>query len=351
MRGKSETANPPPGIEQALVCENCGRTFRPAGASRVPRCPRCGSARCAPTQRTVAGQAVTAKAAVEDDRFARLALWGKLITSEQFAECVAAQRAMAERGEDVPSLPSLLIEKGYLSHDQAQAVFRAMTTRTPEQWRNHFGQIALRRGFIDERQLREGLEIQTRLILSQGSAPFLGHILLERGHLTERQVLEILKVQERHRLGALHELQRRLAPRGSRLRALARAHPRATLVAALVVALAVLSAAVGLVLGPTVAPGDRILLICDHCGYTARLAPSAISEPCPRCHRGAMCTPLWCEHCKVAFPLKVHTSETGEPWVEGCPVCGRLEGTKLPPELRGLRVRPRPSKRGARPAP
>jgi len=337
MRGKTQT---PTASERNYKCLGCGRTFAPRAEGSEPRCPKCGSTRCEGTERTVAGQAVPATAPREDDRFARLALWGKLITSEQFAECVAEQRSLADQGCDVPSLPSLLIEKGYLSHEQAEAVFRAMTTRTPEQWRNHFGQIALHKGFITDRQLREGLETQTRLILSQGSAPFLGHILLERGHLSERQVLEVLRVQERHRIGALHDLQRRLAPRSGRLRAVLRARPRASLAAAAIIALCLLGTSFAL-LRQTFPPPDSVRLICDQCGYAASLPPSAISEPCPRCHRGAMCTPLWCERCKVAFPLKVHTSEDGEPWVEGCPVCGRLEGTRLPPELRALRVRPR----------
>jgi len=337
MRGKTQVAD---ASRRTYQCLGCGRTFAPRADGGEPRCPGCGSSRCEATERTVAGQAVPATAPREDDRFARLAIWGKLITSEQFAECVAEQRSLAEKGRDVPSLPSLLIEKGYLSHEQAEAVFRAMTTRTPEQWRNHFGQIALRKGFITEKELREGLEAQTRLILSHGSAPFLGHILLERGHLNERQVLEVLRVQERYRIGALHDLQRRLAPRSRRLWGVLRAHPHASLAAAAVLAICLLGTSI-ILLRRSMPLRDGVRLICDQCGYTATLPPAAISEPCPRCHRGAMCTPLWCEHCKVAFPLKVHTSEDGEPWVEGCPVCGRLEGTDLPPELRALRVRPR----------
>lgn len=319
-----------------LWCDDCGHIFLPRPDDRTRRCTRCGSSRCQPVRREVAGTTRSADVPVEEDRFARVALWGSLITSQQFAECVREQQRRAAAGDRVPSLPQLLIDKGHLRREHADAVLRAMTTRTPEQWRNQFGQIALRKGFVTEEQLRACLEEQTRMVMSAGSGPILGHLLLERGHMTEKQVVAILRVQAQRQLGALHDLEAALRPRRARLAAFARRRRKA--LAALAIVVGILAAGVlgGWIRERAAAPRTYDLL-CDHCGRRARLTADAFPRPCPQCGRGQMLTPLRCAACEVDFPLKVHPAADGKHWIEPCPRCRTLDHVRLPDALRDLR--------------
>jgi len=322
-----------------LQCKDCGRAFEHPADESTPRCPHCGSIRYSQTQRRVGGSYVSASCPVDEDRFARTALWGDLITSEQFAECIEEQKARATAGREVPSLPHLLVERGYLRRDSADAVFRVMTTQSPERWRTQFGQVALSKGFITEDQLRECLELQTKLVMSTGSAPFLGHLLLENGYMTESQVFAILKAQEQHHLGVLHDLESALRPTSGKVSDFFRRRPR--LVQGLILAVAIAAAgSLGAWLQGVATAPRTLDLLCDQCGNHTRAPASAIARPCRQCGRGELCTPLWCSKCRVAFPIHVRTSETEEPWIEGCPVCGTLSHVKLPIGLGGLAVKP-----------
>jgi len=289
----------------------------------------------------VGSNLLCADKSLDEDRFARVALWGELVTSQQFEECVDEQKARAAAGRDVPSLPQLFIEKGYLRHEQAAAIFKVMTRRTPEQWRNQFGQLALRKDFITEDQLRDCLELQTKLIMSTGSAPFLGHLLIEHGYLTESQALAILKAQEQRHIGILHDLEAAMRPPSGKIADFLRRHPR-VLVAAAFLAVALVAGGVGAWLHAYATAPPTFDLLCDQCGHRLQAPASAITEPCPHCGRGQMCTPLRCSSCGVAFPLKIYTSHKGGPWINGCPKCASLRHVELPPGLGGLTVKPRP---------
>ena len=87
-----------------LRCADCGRVFLAPQGARTRRCRCCGSARCRPAERQVAGGLLSADQSLDQDRFVRTALWAKLITSEQFAECLEIQKTRAAAGDDVPSL-------------------------------------------------------------------------------------------------------------------------------------------------------------------------------------------------------------------------------------------------------
>ena len=293
--------------------------------------------------RQVAGATLSARAPVEEGRFARVALWGSLITSGQFAECVDEQQREADAGRDVPSIPQLLIEKGYIRRAQADAIYRVMTTRSPEQWRNQFGQIALRKGLITEAQLREGLEEQTRLVMSTGSAPILGHLLLERGHMTERQVRAILKAQAQRHLGILYELEAATRPASVRLAGLLRRHRRPLLAVAFAAGILAAGALGALCHGWATAP-PLLDLLCDQCGHHQRVPARAIAKPCAHCGTGRLFTPLHCRKCDVWFALRVHTAPGAEPWLQPCPHCRTLDHVDVPHSLEGIRGSPRPAR-------
>jgi predicted RNA-binding Zn-ribbon protein involved in translation (DUF1610 family) len=269
----------------------------------------------------VAGSLLSAEAPLDEDRFARVALWGL----------------------DVPSLPQLFVEKGYLRREQSDAILQVMTTRSPQQWRNQLGQLALGHGMITEEQLRECLEAQTKLVMTTGSAPFLGHILIERGYMTEAQVLAILKAQEQRHIGMLHELEAALVPPAGRIADFLRRNPRLLWSAVFVVAVAVAGMAGAWLYAYATAP-PTFDLICEACGCRMEGQAAVIAQPCPRCGRGELFTPLWCRTCRLTFPLRIHSSEGAPPWVESCPTCGSLRHVELPRGLDGLDTHPRPAR-------
>ena len=274
-------------------------------------------------------------APAEGDRFARVALWGSVITAEQFAECVAEQQRRADAGRAVPSLPQLLIERGCLTRGDAEAVYRVITTRSAEQWRTQFGQVALRKGHITEAQLRDALHEQTRLVVGSGSAPVLGHLLLERGHMTEAQVLDVLRVQARRRDGALHELEAALRPWRARAGRLLHRHRR--LLGSAAVAVALLAASVlGAVAHAWAAAPKRYDVLCDQCGHRARVAAAGLARACAQCGRGWMLAPLECSACGTEFPLQIDVGADGQATIRPCPTCHTLDRVRLPSGLGSL---------------
>ena len=322
-----------------LLCDDCGHIFLPPPDGHSMRCTQCGSRRCDFMRREVGGSLLSGGRPAEEDRFARVALWGHLITSAQVAECVGEQKRRAAEGQDVPSLPQLLIEQGHIRREHADAIFRVTTTRSPDQWRNQFGQIALRKEFITGEQLRECLEFQTKLVMSTGSAPFLGHILIEHGYMAEAQALAILKAQEQRHIGVLHDLEAELLPARARVAQLLRRHRR--IVWSVLTALAIVVAATVGALAHAVASAPRVYeLICDRCGHYGCATAGSLPRPCPHCGKGQMCTVLWCPKCGIEFPLKIRAVAGKEPWIEGCPKCGTLRHVELPPGLEHLKVRP-----------
>lgn len=278
-------------------------------------------------------------APAEGDRFARVALWGSVITAEQFAECVAEQQRRANAGRAVPSLPQLLIERGDLTRSDAEAIYRVITTRSAEQWRAQFGQIALRKGYITEAQLRDGLQEQTRLVVGSGSAPVLGHLLLERGHMTEAQVLDVLRAQAQRRAGALHDLEAALRPLCARAKRLIHRHRR--VLGGVIVAVALLAAcALGAVAQAWAAAPKRYGVLCDQCGHRARVEAAGLAGVCTQCGRGWMLAPLECSACGTEFPLKIDVRRDGDPTIEPCPKCGTLDHVRVPDALKSLRPKP-----------
>ena len=62
---------------------------------------------------------------------------------------------------------------------------------------DHFGQVALRRGFITRPQLVEALARQQER--PEGTPRLLGLVLLDRGHISTAQLIEVLNVLPRGR--------------------------------------------------------------------------------------------------------------------------------------------------------
>ena len=283
----------------------------------------------------VGGHMAFAASSADEDRFARMALWASLITSQQFVACVDEQIARAMDGRDIPSLAELLIERGHIDRREADAVFEAMSTHKHSLRRDQFGQIALRNAFVTGEQVRECLEEQRKLVTGTGSGPILGHILLERGYMTDAEVLDVLRTQQQRRLGALHELRAALRPTRPRLARLVRRYRRPLISFALLVGIAV-AGMVGAWLH-TLAAAPRLFgLVCDRCGHRARVPAAAIAQPCAQCGQGGLFAPLRCSKCRVVFPLKLHATKSGGTWIEPCPKCGTLRDVTLPPGVEAI---------------
>jgi len=275
---------------------------------------------------------------IEESRFVRTALWASMITSDQLVDCVDEQITCAMDGGDIPSLPEMLVAKGKLRRDQAEAIRGAMNTHVRRQRRDQFGQLALRQGYIGSKQLRDCLDHQAALLLGSDPVPILGHILIEHGYMTDDQVLEVLRTQQRARRGALYDLHTALCPIRKRVARMLRKH-RGALAVAVVVMGTVIAGVAATRLHAIVSAPARIHLVCGQCGGEAWLDASRIAQPCTKCGKGTMFAALRCAKCRLTFPLKAHASAGGVPWIEPCPTCGSLRHVALPPGLEALRTR------------
>jgi hypothetical protein len=63
----------------------------------------------------------------------------------------------------------------------------------PQKNPKRFGQVAVEKGFLDEEQIHEALEIQAREKEEKGTHRLVGAILVDLGYLTEEQKDEILE--------------------------------------------------------------------------------------------------------------------------------------------------------------
>ena len=137
----------------------------------------------------------------EKNLYNRIGVFKGFLQKEQVEECLEAERASAGRRD----LGQILLEKGYLTQEQLgviQEIRRKKSrkmlrdTKDLERSEKAFGQIALRRGLIDLKDLEEGLLEQERL--QKLNLQFrLGEILVAQGVLEVEQVLDILIEQKK----------------------------------------------------------------------------------------------------------------------------------------------------------
>ena len=137
----------------------------------------------------------------EENLYGRIGVFNGFLSREQLEECLEEERSSEGRLD----LGALLLKKGYLNEEQLGKIqeirrkkIRKMLRDTKEIQRSEkaFGQIALRRGWIELKDLEAAIVEQERL--AKMNLQFrLGEVLVSRGKLEVDQVLEILNEQQK----------------------------------------------------------------------------------------------------------------------------------------------------------
>jgi tRNA(Ile2) C34 agmatinyltransferase TiaS len=135
----------------------------------------------------------------EENLFGRIAVINNYVTSEQLEEGLQIQR-----GESPPRrLGEILVEKGYLTPEQLHMILEIRRKkvrkllRDPQEVREgdkHFGELAVREGYIDLDELEAAILEQER-VARLGLHFRLGEILVANSTVTVKEVLEILRRQ------------------------------------------------------------------------------------------------------------------------------------------------------------
>jgi hypothetical protein len=138
------------------------------------------------------------KASKADQLFGQIALKIGVLTKAQLAEALELQRF----ARDHKPLGTMLIELKLLSPEQLDLILREQKRMLDEansrvkavREDNLFGKVALRLGFLNEKQLSECLALQDQLPHDRFMR--LGDIMVIKGHLTVEQVRKVLETQQ-----------------------------------------------------------------------------------------------------------------------------------------------------------
>lgn len=134
-------------------------------------------------------------AANEDLLFGKLALARQFCSQAQIDECLALQAST----EPPPPLGRLLLDQGYITPEQHQAVLEAQKQNLdlvdPVLRKRKeavlFGKLAVREGLLTDDEANECLRLQGR----EGETRSLGEVMLDEGYLTSTQVKNLLGKQ------------------------------------------------------------------------------------------------------------------------------------------------------------
>ena len=126
----------------------------------------------------------------------QLALKNHLITREELQKALAY---CSDFNNKDAALKDYFLSKGLISSRNVKRLAKAAQTLEFRQKEFTFGDIAIRKGFINKSVLTLALEEQVNAIKNRSGLNYIGEILVDAGFLTEKQRDYILKLQKRVR--------------------------------------------------------------------------------------------------------------------------------------------------------
>lgn len=129
--------------------------------------------------------------------FCKLAVAAKYITQDIADEYLALRDAQARTGV-FQEIGQPLVERGDMTQEQVERVREAQRMVELHEMDKQFGNIAVSKGFATAEDVKKGLHIQSREMLSKPPrVRSLGEIMKEEGLLTDHQIEVLLRIQER----------------------------------------------------------------------------------------------------------------------------------------------------------
>ena len=198
-------------VRFVVKCNDCQHFAKDVLWSPGMPCPKCKSKRFAPV--TIIGGAIDYSIAdrskgyaMEDIRFAKMALWSGTITVTQYTESLSRQKAIAERKEPVPHIGRILVDMGAIKESDMEAILEVRCKARPSTDDKDFGRLAEGNKYCTEDQVRECEDMMAVYKRQGRDTPPLLFLLLEKRYIKENQAMAILKSQQKRRLGIISDV-------------------------------------------------------------------------------------------------------------------------------------------------
>ena len=139
---------------------------------------------------------------IDKNEKTRTPLIGQLALKNHFITKEELQKALAycsDSSNKDAALKDYFLSKGLISSRNVKRLAKAAQTLEFRQKEFTFGDIAIRKGFINKSVLTLALEEQVNAIKNRSGLNYIGEILVDAGFLTEKQRDYILKLQKRAR--------------------------------------------------------------------------------------------------------------------------------------------------------
>ena len=278
---------------RAARCEACGAAARNVLWRAGLTCPNCGSdqyARVSESCESLDYETADRSHgyALEDIRFGKIAQWGGLITTKQYALALKRQEQTTDANGMRPRLGDVLVRDRVLTKKQVRAALRVRGRRRPDKSDGEFAQLAVGTGQLTREQAEKCAELQGKLAAEGRDVPPLSLLVYEKRYMQENQVLALLRSQERQNTGLVEDVDEELT-----------AASRSVL---------------DRVVGPKGAPRRRLKLaglaaapiILLLVVFYQKKGTDYIGVLCARCH-------------------KLTTLRNKGPWPQRCPDCGAVQ--------------------------
>ncbi len=192
-------------------CRICDDMWREHSAAKPEACPSCGAKRIA-TVPVVGGAVEYALAdrsdgyAIEDIRFGKIAVWGELISPNQYTETLNSQRQIGRNSARVPSMGDLLVRERAITRKQFAAVLRMRTQGWQDDAEQDFGELVVSRNLLSRERLIELKRAQIAIAEKGETPPPLSLLAFEKRLLSEKETVILLQAQARNGKGLLAAL-------------------------------------------------------------------------------------------------------------------------------------------------
>ena len=117
--------------------------------------------------------------------FGQIAIKTGFCTKEDVEECIKEQERHQGTKEG-GSLGKIMFRKRLLNFEQVNDVLHVQNFSGVQKHNRMFGELALKNGFVSEKEVRDCLICQDRLIQGGLSVPRLGEMLVQLGLMTEQ---------------------------------------------------------------------------------------------------------------------------------------------------------------------
>ncbi len=197
-------------VKMVAKCSDCSHFVKNIAWTPGTVCPKCKSRNFGPVT-LIAGALDYSIAdrskgyAIEDIRFAKIALWAGVITATQYNDALSRQKAIADRKEAAPHIGRILVDTGAIRESDMEAILEVRCKARPTVDDKDFAKLAVGNKYCTEQQMQEVENLMAEYKRQGRDTPPIAFLLLEKRYIKENQAQAIIKSQQKRRLGIMHD--------------------------------------------------------------------------------------------------------------------------------------------------